>query len=462
MWGKSKIRNFFRNIKGRYDLFRILFHWDREYRKEIIVVMLALILINYSITDLDSIFDLVALVLEGGILLMQMGSELSILPAQYRSSYAGVSYSAKPCTHVSCEELSFGMAEVKACKAEAGLNFYNPAKGKELSAETLLVSDQVDDVFMLKDKIPYELDQSANSYIYSSHQIKYLAIRVANRLQHTTNEEKLALYADISDIIGDKPLMVRKSYYFDALLTAEAFRSHIFRQNLLGEDELYIDLTNYFPVNLAIDKGRSCIQFQDNFYKKVSGHIGITTLLLTEKNQVAMLFQGKSKAIDANKVALGGSGSMDFKDAAVATETGDLRDALVHSMARELCEETGKKHYMEQAVKNTYLTGFFRWVDRSGKPEFCGITKAGTDMAFSGCNSVDGDEITKFEEIPVTVNEMADFKKVWEYLKDENITTSLSSVAALHRLIVIADYNNADATADQKKVYSNLSKFLFS
>jgi len=55
--------------------------WDRNYRRELIVTILAVILFCYSIATWNSFLDLIAMVLEASIIMIQLGTEMSILPA---------------------------------------------------------------------------------------------------------------------------------------------------------------------------------------------------------------------------------------------------------------------------------------------------------------------------------------------------------------------------------------------
>lgn len=452
--------NFLRNVKGRYDLFRVLFRWDSAYRKEFTITILALLLITYSFIDMDSATDYIALALEVTILMMQFGSELSILPPNYRPGYAGTTYLAQTCTHVWNNKRSFPMQEVQPAKIEADLGFHNPIAGENFSLEIPLVSDHVDDRIILRETMPYEEGEGNVNYIRSNLQILYLALRVANKKQHTTNGDKLALFSLADTLAEDVVIPVRKSYYFDALLTNEAFRSRLIRKNLRGHEEIYTDLSAYYPAKQETVKDKTLLRLLPDFYEHVSGHIGITTLLLTDNNRIGMLHQGAGKVIDAKKVGLGGSGSMDYDDIVKGNNPHDLRDAVLYGMTRELSEETGTKPYFDELRKNTMVIGFFRWVDRCAKPEFVGVTRGG-NIPFSEEGSIDGDEIVKFEEMPVDINTMADFKTALAYVKDSGLRVSLSSLMALVRLATIADYKKKSASADQKEIYARVSSFLF-
>lgn len=456
-----KYVNVYRNIKGRLDLLRFLFKWDSDYRKDLIITVLAFMLLGYSIYDMDDWMDLIAMSVELSIIMLQLGTEMSILPRDYRPSYGGVRYTVQSSTHIAYEELSFLMSGVYPAVSEEMLGFHYPMAIVGMNRESPLVSPDFDDRLMLKEKILYREDVRERRYIRSRHQIRYIAIRVADKVQHTTNGVKLALQSTAETLLDDAPVPLRKSYYFDALLTAEAFRSRIFRNNIDGQKEVYTDLTSYFPVYKETIGGQESVRFTEDFHEKVSGHVGITSLLLTENRRVAMLFQGTSKAIGAKTVTLGGSGSLDYDDMRRAGYPEDFRDVLADALAREVAEETGLSGHAAEIRGNTMITGFFRWIDRCGKPEFVGVTRAG-GIPFAKNQSIDGDEVVGFEEIPVTVNKMEDFIDVMKYIRDQDINLSLSSLMALYRLVVVARYNRSgNMTPAQKQVYDRISRFLF-
>ncbi|MBI1214977.1 MAG: hypothetical protein GC185_04055 [Alphaproteobacteria bacterium] len=455
-----KYLNLYRNIKGRYDLMMFLYKWDPDYRKDLLITGLTFGLFTYSLFTWNTVFDIIAMAVEASIIMVELGGEMSILPADYRPSHGGVRYSVQPSTHIAYKELSFLMSHVLPPHEEDALGFANPLIGTGLCRESPLVSSGVDDKLMLRDAVPFFIDEEEKCYIRSRHQLRYIAIRVANKREHTTNGVKLAMQDMADALSGERPVTVRKSYYFDALLTAEAFRSRIFRNNITGEKEVYTDLTTYFPVRQERGGDSQGVRLREDFFYKVSGHIGITTLLVTENRRVAMLHQGETKAIGSRTVTLGGSGSLDFAEIERSGNATDLRKVVMHGMAREMSEETGMQDWFESILHNTMLTGFFRWIDRCGKPEFVGITRAG-DVPFSRSQSIDGDEVVKYDEIPVTINTLKDFHKVLDYVRDNNINLALSSLMALHRMTVIADYADGQATEEQRAVHRIVSEFLF-
>src|SRR3972149_111581 len=253
--------NFYRNIKGRFDLMVFFFKWDTDYRKDLTTTLLAFTLFGYSTVTWNTIYDLIAMALEATIIMVQVGGEMSIMPADYRPSHGGGSYTAQHSTHIACDELSFPMAEVLPAPAEAALGFCNPVNDIKTCKESPLVSSKVDDILMTRKKIPYREDKSVTNFICSRHQLRYIAIRVLNKLTHTTTGGMLAFHDLADPRAGDGPVTLRKAFYYDALLTVEAFRSRIFRGNLQSEKEVYTDLTTYFPVKKETVDGQDYIRF---------------------------------------------------------------------------------------------------------------------------------------------------------------------------------------------------------
>lgn len=455
-----RIVNGWRNVKGRWDLLLFLAKWDPDYRKDVIITFLAWFLLIYSALTWNTYYDWIAMAVEAGIIIVQVGGEMSILPADYRPSHGGVRYTVQPSTHIAYEELSFLMSGVQPAEQEEALGFKNPIAMLAMCRESPLCSNHVDDVLMTREKLPFTIDPGEANHIRSRHQLRYIAIRVANKKQHTTNGAKLAMYDMADALVADRPVVMRKSYYFDALLTAEAFRSRIFRNNIKGEKEVYTDMTTYFPVKEEVIDGRDAVRFLPDLYKNVSGHIGITTILVTENNRVVMLHQGTTKAIGAHTVTLGGSGSMNFGDMEIVNRPDDLRAGIAYGMAREMCEETGMLKWFPEVQRNTMVTGFFRWIDRCGKPEFVGLTRA-AGVPFSKQQAIDSDEVVKYDEVPVTLNTLDDFHKVLAWLREHKVNVALSSLMALHRMTVIAGYGGEGASDAQRLIHQRVSEFLF-
>ncbi len=455
-----KALNFYRNIKGRWALMLFFFKWDADYRKDLLTTILTFVVLIYEVVSWMTIADIIAAMVDAGIIYIQLGGDMTVIPSDYRPSHGGVPYTTALSHHIAFHELSVPMAEVLPAPVEDELGFCNPVNAIKTCKESPLVSDRVDDALMLREKMPWREDNTPINFIFSRHQLRYIAIRVLNRLQHTTNGKLLA-FQDMADAIADpeRTVTLRKAYYYDGLMTVEAFRSRIFRGNLQHETEVFTDLTSYFPVNREMKDDESFLRFRPDMLKRASLHIGITSLLLTENNRVALLYQGSTKAVGAHEVCLGGSGSLEYADIKRAGNPADFRELAAWAMAREVCEETGMMESIDEAYANTIVTGFFRWIDRCGLPEFVGLTRAGT-VPYAQDRAIDGDEVIHFEEVPINVDGPEDFPAVMDYIRTNGICVSLSSLMALHRMTVIAGYGAKDATDEQKQIYQRVSSFI--
>ena len=110
--------------------------------------------------------------------------------------------------------MSFLMSGVHPAEQEEALGFKNPIVRLAMCRESPLCSDRVDDVLMTREKLPFTIDPGEANHIRSRHQLRYIAIRVANKKQHTTNDAKLAMYDMADAFMSDRPVVMRKSYYF--------------------------------------------------------------------------------------------------------------------------------------------------------------------------------------------------------------------------------------------------------
>ncbi|WP_223839825.1 NUDIX hydrolase [Saccharopolyspora pogona] len=102
--------------------------------------------------------------------------------------------------------------------------------------------------------------------------------------------------------------------------------------------------------------------------------MGISTLAITTDGGPLLVRQSDHNASSPPLLAPSRSGSLEPHD---LVESGGgarstMHDAVRAGMERELCEETGLS---PDSVAGTALTGVARWMERSAKPEFSGVTK---------------------------------------------------------------------------------------
>ncbi|MDI2027115.1 hypothetical protein QFW96_00770 [Saccharopolyspora sp. TS4A08] len=109
--------------------------------------------------------------------------------------------------------------------------------------------------------------------------------------------------------------------------------------------------------------------------------VGVSTLAFTTDGLLVIVGDGDPS----------GSGSLEPRDLVTAdgAPRRELAEVLCTGMERELREETG---LARGSVAGTELTGFARWMERGGKPEFFGITRLSVSSA-----SLHGDDVSFLE-----------------------------------------------------------------
>lgn len=112
-----------------------------------------------------------------------------------------------------------------------------------------------------------------------------------------------------------------------------------------------------------------------------SDHIGVSTILLTRDNYFYILRQAENTGYNANRFMPTGSGSVDFKD---YKKTDDLRQIIIRAAERELSEESSIKRLMGRdnfdGEVHTNVIGYYRDMERGGKPEFCCVSLINMDV----------------------------------------------------------------------------------
>jgi hypothetical protein len=106
----------------------------------------------------------------------------------------------------------------------------------------------------------------------------------------------------------------------------------------------------------------------------MNNHIGISTLAITSDGYIRLWKQGNKTQIARGMIVATGSGSLDDQD---LSQSCDLLETIRNGMEREFREESSKEgmQFSKDPVVETRVTGYFRWVNRGGKPEFVGVTR---------------------------------------------------------------------------------------
>ena len=365
-------------------------------------------------------------------------------------------------------------SEIEPSKEESELGFGRMVSKTKLSPDSALISETFDNNLVLVDNFPVNRDLVETSGFISSNselrheQLKYL-VSVVGSKQRAFNGAKVALDSSLRDLMEAKrPISLKKVTYFDSICTNEAFRSKLYEAPRVDTDNVnpstfHVDLTPHFPS--YPDNGVERLDSQP--CQGVSGHIGATTIALTADNRIVYFHQNKDNLINPRLVSASGSGSLDLDDVANCDDVTNLKSLVRFGMARELVEEsnifpskartTGK---IRDIARDTMITGFFRWVNRCGKPEFVGVTRLG--FKFSEISS-DNFEVSLLESASKKppVNSMTDFLAYVDALEAEfEEGLSLSFEVAIRRLATTASYKGSN-DASKLRLFEKSSKFLF-
>ncbi len=107
---------------------------------------------------------------------------------------------------------------------------------------------------------------------------------------------------------------------------------------------------------------------------KMGNHIGIATIGFTTDQMLAFWRQNARAMVAEGLIVCTGGGSLDEDD---LDHDLSLHRTIQNGMERELREESSERgaEFKVDPVIETRVTGFYRWLNRGGKPEFVGVTK---------------------------------------------------------------------------------------
>jgi len=281
-------------------------------------------------------------------------------------------------------EAEKGWKEYECITLSEGKEEYNIC-GKSSNAKIAIYSPEINEYLWdkeLKVEIKKQKEKDLEAFINKNKDIsipffqyKYYNARKENKMLF--NEEKLSMGSDIT--LGCESVACYRSDYFNSLLTNE-----ISGYVLQREDGTVIyNATNFYPCEYDRNKNKAVLQTLK--MSSLSNHIGISTLAFTQDNYLVIRRQNSKNQQNANQLVPTGSGSCDWGD----LKGSSLRKTIQYAMQRELWEENGGKLLNKgiDEIGDTKVLGFFRWIDRGGKPEFIGITKLNCNVDDLKANS---------------------------------------------------------------------------
>jgi len=291
-------------------------------------------------------------------------------------------------------------------------------------------------------------------------QLDYLRHRVGEK-GRTTDDAKFGVA--VAPRLPLEPVELYRIGYYDALATNEAFRSGIARRRRgTGRRTEPAGpvrrLDRHFPVEA--DPPR----LVPMALRRTADHVGVTVLAITSDGYPLLFRQAEDSAINAGCAVAAGSGSVDWDDIAAAEDRGDLKSILRHTAARELQQEmlpaSGAENGRAAAARRaryagrdrTMLTGFFRWVDRGGKPEFVGLARVDERLDELCPNPA---ELVPLDIPLPRLSSMRDLARVEEGLRGwvagdpAGRAVALSTAVAVRRAAEIGAMRPGDPTYDQ-------------
>lgn len=149
-----------------------------------------------------------------------------------------------------------------------------------------------------------------------------------------------------------------KGSYYNSYLTNNIYNKTIKEKGFILESPL--NIRNY--------------KIQSLFDSIMGDHIGVSTLAISKDGFIIIMRHNNKTNINANKLQPTGSGSVDFKD---IKKGPNFINIIKYAAIRELIEET---NIPKSLINETIITGFYRDLNRAGKPEFCCITFLNEDF----------------------------------------------------------------------------------
>lgn len=344
-------------------------------------------------------------------------------------------------------------------------------------------SPRLDNRLLLNPEIEFSETASERGAFFASEdeaddkrlaQLKYLVTRGTMK-SPLLNDDKFGLRMSLTQ----EPLTgsVYKTGYYDALVTNEAFRDEVYSEDRLlrdgGDTRVELRLHDYFPIT----KYRGRYYLDPLPTPEIANHVGVTTLALTSDRRLLFFRQSYNQAIGNLKIVASGSGSVNYADLRESHCGTNLVTALRFAMAREMAEEAvertaggiktiiwSRRSFQErvrEAMEGTIVTGFFRWVNRCGKPEFVGVTRLSAPFSQFG---PDGGEVTALGAPCPVIRRMEDFAAAKQQIiqfaaKRVPEGINLSTYVCLERLCEIASLSTSN-DAHERQVYDHVKSWL--
>ena len=281
---------------------------------------------------------------------------------------------------------------------------------------TAFYSKQLNKFLMKKSYIPAVLDQKGyekvRRYIESNYAkiLPYFSYYVRKCTNENRIFENRKVLCMSSDIHRNRPVKMHIGRYYDTYVT-----NKICGRSLLSNDCLEGGIAIPFPKYSFKNKLKS-IEFSN-----MNNEIGVSTIAVTSDNCLVLFKRNEMTSTDSDFGTLIPSGSGAANAADYSSD--NFIQNILNGINRELLEETSliNKKNIEYTTK---ITGYFRWMEKGGKPEFVAVTKfRNVTLDDIQCEK---SEVCQLQTQDVSFNNYSELKElINKYINKDNISVPL-------------------------------------
>lgn len=239
------------------------------------------------------------------------------------------------------------------------------------------------------------------------------------------NEKKLCLTESLLEnrLLQSKKIGIHKGDYYTNYIT-NILSGRTVVDKISGK-KISNTVTDMFPKNID----NEMLNLEDS---KMCNEIGISTIVIyMDKHgnyHIPFPRQNSRNQVGSGLIISSATGGADFSDITKDALLGSIK----YSMERELHEELYKHVEINKFKSNVYtvVTGFHRWINHGGKPEFTGVTFLYGDHLFNPASA----ELEK-DTIVLAPSDKFDIKNTLISFIKKHEDISLSGYRAIENLV---------------------------
>lgn len=228
------------------------------------------------------------------------------------------------------------------------------------------------------------------------------------------NEKKLCLSSELTS--GIDTASIHKGGYYDTyltnIITGYNLHSNEDNSNILASTEKLLPVIYKKTTMQILPISATCF----------NNEIGISTIGITTDNFLVIFKQNRLALSSQDLYVPTASGSADWNDYKLNKTS--LNDAVIYAMNRELWEECGFKKasiLKPNTIGDTKIIGYFKWLEKNGKPEFIGVTKINSKLT-----DINPDKKEVYNKKAFHIDNIIDLKDfIQDFIKKQNISVPL-------------------------------------